>query len=114
MIVPSKGGGATFAAGWFEHTTKGRARTRRPNLAGFSLLFAGGGLLLLTRRIAMLLGNSRKSGGPPLLALSFKVKRDVHSQRSGLVVAPGLKGLNARGPLKVHPQLPSLRRVGLW
>ncbi len=54
---------------------------------------------------AMLLLESprgRKSGGPPLLALSFKVKRDVHSQRSGLVVAPGLKGLNAFDGLKVH------------
>jgi len=110
---PRIGGSATLSARWFELTTKGRPRTRRPNLAGFSLLFAGGGLLLLTRRIAMLLGNSRKSGGPPLLALSFKVKRDVHSQRSGLVVAPGLKGLNAHGPLKVHPKMASssLRRV---
>jgi hypothetical protein len=102
MMLPSIGGSATLSARWFEHTTKRRTRTRRPNLAGFSLLFAGGGLLLLTRRIAMLLGNSRKSGGPPLLALSFKVKRDVHSQRSGLVVAPGLNGLNAFDGLKVH------------
>ena len=99
---PRIGGSATLSARWFEHTTKRRTRTHRPNLAGFSLLFAGGGLLLLTRRIAMLLGNSRKSRGPPLLALSFKVKRDVHSQRSGLVVAPGLKGLNAFDGLKVH------------
>jgi hypothetical protein len=76
---PRIGGSATLSARWFELTTKGRPRTRRPNLAGFSLLFAGGGLLLLTRRIAMLLGNSRKSGGPPPFAPSFKVKRDVHS-----------------------------------
>jgi hypothetical protein len=76
------------SATWFELTTKGRSRTRRPNLAGFSLPFAGRGLLLLTRRIAMLLGNSRKSGGPPPLEPSFKVKRDVHSQRSGFVSRP--------------------------
>jgi hypothetical protein len=81
---PRIGGSATLSARWFELTTKGRPRTRRPNLAGFSLLFAGGGLLLLTRRIAMLLGNSRKSGGPPLFAPSFKVQRDnAHNPSSG-------------------------------
>ena len=81
---PRIGGSATLSARWFELTTKGRPRTRRPNLAGFSLLFAGGGLLLLTRRIAMLLGNSRKSGGPPLLAPSFKVQRNsAHNPTSG-------------------------------
>jgi len=45
-----------------------------------------------------------KSGGPPPLEPPFKVKRDVHDQRSGFVVAPGLEGLNALGPLKVHPK----------
>src|SRR5260370_94762 len=98
---PRIGGSATLSARWFDLTTKGRPRTRRPNLAGFSLLF--GGLLLLTRRIAMLLGNSRKSGGPPLLAPSFKVQRDnAHNQSPGSAVAPGLKGLNAFEGLKVH------------
>jgi hypothetical protein len=92
------------SARWFDLTTKGRPRTRRPNLAGFSVPFAGRGLLLWTRRIAMLLANSRKSGGPLPLEPSFKVKRDVHSQRSGFVVAPGVEGLNARGPLRVHPK----------
>jgi hypothetical protein len=53
-------------------------------------------MLLLER------AGGRKSGGPTLLAPSFKVERDVHSQRSGFAVAPGVKGLNARGPLKVH------------
>jgi len=77
-----------YSARWFDLTTKDRPRTRRPNLAGFSLRFAGRGLLLLTRRIAMLLGNSRKSGGPPPLEPSFKVKRDVHSLRSGFVGRP--------------------------
>ena len=100
---PRIGGSATLSARWFELTTKGRPRTHRPNLAGFSLLFAGGGLLLLPRRIAMLLGNSRKSRGPPLFALSFKVQRDnAHDQRSGFVVAPGLEGPNAFDGLKVH------------
>ncbi len=81
---PRIGGSATLSPRWFELTTKGRPRTHRPNLAGFSLLFAGGGLLLLTRRIAMLLGNSRKSGGPPLFAPSFKVQRDnAHNPSSG-------------------------------
>src|SRR5258706_7052610 len=81
---PRIGGSATLSPRWFELTTKGRPRTHRPNLAGFSLLFAGGGLLLLPRRIAMLLGNSRKSRGPPLLALSFKVQRNTaHNQSSG-------------------------------
>ena len=83
------------SARWFGLTTKGISRTRRFNPAGFSLPFAGRGLQLLTRRIAMLLGNSRKSGGPPPLEPSFKVKRDVHSQRSGFVGRPGLEGLNA-------------------
>ena len=47
-----------------------------------------------------------KSGGPPLFEPSFKVNRDsTHdlTQRSGFVVAPGLKGINAWDPLKVHP-----------
>jgi hypothetical protein len=54
---------------------------------------------------AMLLLESprgRKSGGPPLLAPSFKVQRDVHDQRSGFVVAPGLEGPNAFDGLKIH------------
>jgi hypothetical protein len=95
--LPNSPGGAVLerlkirgihSARWFEVTTKGRPQTRRFNPAGFSLPFAGRGLLLLTRRIAMLLGNSRKSGGPPPLEPSFKVKRDVHSQRSGFVGRP--------------------------
>jgi hypothetical protein len=43
-------------------------------------------MLLLER------AGGRKSGDPPLLAPSFKVQRDVHSQRSGFAVAPGVKG----------------------
>jgi hypothetical protein len=35
----------------------------------------------------------------------LKVQGDIaHNQSSGFVVAPGVKGLNARGPLKVHPK----------
>jgi hypothetical protein len=32
---------------------------------------------------------------------------------SGFAVAPGLKGHNARGPLKVQPKLHS-QRLGIW
>ena len=54
---------------------------------------------------AMLLGYTRKSGGPPLFEPSFKVQREnAHNQSSGFTAAPGLEGLNARGPLKVHPK----------
>ena len=52
---------------------------------------------------APLLGNIRKSSGPPPLKPSFKVKGDVHNQRSGLVVAP-VSRPRARGPLKVPAQ----------
>jgi hypothetical protein len=54
-------------------------------------------MLLLER------ARGRKSGGPPLLASSFKVQRNTaHNQSSGSAVAPGLKAHNAREPLKVH------------
>jgi hypothetical protein len=54
-------------------------------------------MLLLER------ARGRKSGGPPLLAPSFKVQRNTaHNQSSGFAVAPGLKAHNARGPLKVQ------------
>ncbi len=77
------------SARWFELTTEGRLRTRRLNPAGLSLPFADRGLLLLTRSFAMLWGNSRKSGGPPLLEPSFNVKRDTaHNPSSGFLVAP--------------------------
>ena len=58
--------------------------------------------------IPLVRDRQRKSGGPPLLKPSFKVERDsTHGQRSGSWVAPGLEGLNARGPLKVHPKVAS-------
>jgi len=100
------------SARWFEIPTRDRPQTLGLNSAGFSRPFTGRGLLLLMRGIAMLLGNPRKSGGPPPLEPSFKVKRDVHNQRSGLWVAPGVEGPNARGPLKVHPECPSRRNQG--
>jgi hypothetical protein len=54
-------------------------------------------MLLLER------ARGRKSGGPPLLAPSFKVQRNTaHNQSSGFTVAHGLKTHNARGPLKVQ------------
>jgi hypothetical protein len=93
--------------------TRGRPKGRF-NPAGFSFAFAGRGKLL-TLPFAMLLERARKSGGPSLLEPSFKVQRNTaHNQSSGFAVAPGFKGLNARGPLKVHPEWHSLRRLGLW
>ena len=91
--------------------TRGRPKGQL-NPAGFSFAFAGCGKLL-TLLFPMLLERARKSGGPPLLAPSFKVQRDVHSKRSGFAVAPGTGGVNARGSLKVHPKMASssLRRV---
>ena len=96
--LPNSPGGAVLerlkirgihSARWFELTTEGRLRTRRLNPAGLSLPFADRGLLLLTRSFAMLWGNSRKSGGPPLLEPSFNVKRDTaHNPSSGFLVAP--------------------------
>src|SRR5260370_2557825 len=86
----------------------GRPLTRwRPkgqlNPAGFSFAFAGCGKLL-TLLFPMLLERARKSGGPPLLAPSFKGQRDVHIQRSGVAVAPGPGGLNPPGPLTAPPK----------
>ena len=83
------------------------------NPAGFSFAFAGCGKLL-TLLFPMLLERARKSGGPPLFEPSFKVQRDcTHNQSSGFAAAPRGQGLNARGPLKVHPKMASLslRRV---
>jgi hypothetical protein len=80
----------------------------RPVLpAGFSFAFAGRGelLMLLPFKAMLPLGHARKSGGPPLFEPSFKVQREnAHNQSSGSTAAPGLEGLNARGPLKVHPK----------
>jgi hypothetical protein len=68
-------------------------------------------LVLLLPFKAMLLlerARGRKSGGPPLLAPSFKIQRNTaHNQSSGSAVAPRFKRLNARGPLKVHPKMAS-------
>jgi hypothetical protein len=45
-------------------------------------------MLLLER------AGGRKSGGPPLLAPSFKVQRNTaHNQSSGFAVAPGLQAI---------------------
>jgi hypothetical protein len=71
----------------FELTTRGRPQTRRLNPAGFSFAFALRGMLTLLLE-PMLLERARKSGGPPPLEPSFKVKRDVHNQHSGFVGRP--------------------------
>jgi hypothetical protein len=61
--------------------------------------------MLLLPFKAMLFGRAGKSGRPPPLEPSLKVQRDIaHNQSSGFAVAPRVKGLNARGPLKVHPK----------
>ena len=93
---------------------KGRPQVRRLNAVGFAFAVVGRGeLMLLLPFKAMLLlerARGRKSGGPPLLAPSFKVQRDnAHNQSSGLW-SPRVKGLNARDPLKVHP-LGTIRRT---
>jgi hypothetical protein len=61
--------------------------------------------MLLLPFKAMLFGRAGKSGRPPPLEPSLKVQRDIaHNQSSGFAVAPRVKSLNARGPLKIHPR----------
>ena len=61
--------------------------------------------MLLLPFKAMLFGRAGKSGRPPPLEPSLKVQRDIaQNQSSGFAVAPQVKGLNARGPLKIHPK----------
>jgi hypothetical protein len=86
---------------------KDSRQVRRLNATGFAFAVVGRGeLLMLLLFKAMLLlerARGRKAGGPPLLAPSFKVQRNTaHNQSSGFAVAPRVKGLNARGPLKVQ------------
>ena len=74
-------------------------------LAGFAFVGCGDPLMLLHCFKAMLFGRVGKSGRPPPLEPSLKVQRDTaHNQSSGFAVAPRVKGLNGRGPLKVHPK----------
>jgi hypothetical protein len=75
-------------------------------LAGFAFVGCGDPLMLLLHCFkAMLFGWAGKSGRPPPLEPSLKVQRDTaHNQSSGFAVAPRVKGLNGRGPLKVHPK----------
>ena len=91
----------------FTSAGKDRRQARRLNNAGFAFAVVGRGellMLLLFKAMPLLeRAGGRKSGGPPLLAPSFKVQRDTaHNQSSGFAVAPRVKGLNARGPLKVQ------------
>jgi hypothetical protein len=107
-----------YAADMLRTTSKGRCLGRGrglgsaglrppvPRRLGFSFAFVGRGdplpLLLLFK--AMLFSRAGKSGRPPPLEPSLKVHRDIaHNQSSGLLSPPG-QGLNARGPLKVHPK----------
>src|SRR5258706_4184885 len=99
-------------AGDGTHTGSGRLQGRRVDPAGFSFAFSGRGEVLTLPFKAMPLGHARKPRGPPLFEPSFKVPRDnAHNQSSGFAAAPGFKGLNACGPLKVHPRRPW---VGFW
>ena len=64
---------------------------------------------------APLLGNIRKSSGPPPLKPSFKVKGDVHNQRSGLVVAPVSRPQRTRslkGPCAITLEQSMGRQLG--
>src|SRR5258707_2417504 len=68
---------------------KDRPQVRRVNVAGFSFAVVGRGelLILLPFNAISLLerAHGRKSGGPPLLAPSFKVQRNTaHNQSSGV------------------------------
>jgi hypothetical protein len=76
-----------------------RPQARRLNPAGLSFGFGGLGKLLLLLRLALgRRGRSRpaKSGGPPLLAPSFKVQGDIaHNRNSGFAVLPQCDDLNA-------------------
>jgi hypothetical protein len=93
----------------------GSAASRRLNAAGFSFAVVERGDLLLPFK-AMLFSeraSGQKSGSPPLLAPSLKFQRNIaHNQSSGFAVAPGVKGLNARGPLKVQSERESYRSFG--
>jgi hypothetical protein len=99
-------GARKFSSAGYRAACFHRSRPVLP--AGFSFAFAGRGELLmlpLPFKAMLPLGHARKSGGPPPLERSFNVKRDTtHNQSSGFAVAPGLEGLNALGPLKVHPK----------
>src|SRR5258705_1496824 len=101
MTGPENSSSAGYRAACFH-----RSRPVLP--AGLSFAFAGRGellMLLLPFKAMLPLGHARKSGGPPLFEPSFKVQREnAHNQSSGITAAPGLEGLNARGPLKVHPK----------
>src|SRR5258708_29096298 len=99
--APKNSSAAGYRAACFH-----RSRPALP--AGFSFAFAGRGellMLLLPFKAMLPLGHARKSGGPPLFEPSFKVQgENAHNQSSGFTAPPVLKGLNARGPLKVHPK----------
>jgi hypothetical protein len=70
--------------------------------AGFAFVGCGDPLMPLLPFKAVLIGRAGKSGRPPLLEPSLKVQRDIaHNQSSGFAV----KGLIARWPLKVHPNV---------
>jgi len=86
---------------------KGRRQARRLNAVDFSFAVVGGSeLLMLLPFKAMLLSEragGRKSGGPPLLAPSFKVQRNAaHNPQLRVSGRPRSKGLNAFDGLRVR------------
>ena len=117
------GSGPRLRAHRLTSAGKDRPQARRLNAAGFSFAVVGRGeLLMLLPFKAMLLSERArggKSGSPPLFAPSFKVQGNTaHNQSSGFAVAPRVKGLNARGPLKVQSEginsFGSIARTQRW
>ncbi len=89
-----------------------RSHARRFNPAGFSFGFGGCGKLLLLRLALRRRWRNlpRKSGGPPLFALSLKVERNIaHNRAPGSLSCPGATTLNAHRPLKVLQRRASMR-----
>jgi hypothetical protein len=80
-----------------------RSTLARPPIRGLAFVGRGSPLLLLLFK-AMLFGRAGKSGRPAPLEPSLKVYRDIaHTKTPGLLSAPRVNGINALGPLKVHP-----------
>ena len=101
LIQDGSGGNANAGRGLRSEIASPPVPRRRV----FAFVGRGDPLMLLLGFKAMLFGRAGKSGRPPPLEPSLKVHRDIaHNQSSGFAVAPRVKGLNARGPLKVHPK----------
>jgi hypothetical protein len=84
-------------------------RARKPaGSVGFSFAFVGRGdpLILLLAFKAVLFG---RAGNLAAHRRSNLLSDFAHNRNSGFSITPApVKGLNARGPLKVHPRMASL------